>query len=82
MLGEEYKLSSSSLCSFLHPPVTSSLFVMDIARAIKLVHTILLTKTNKLLCPKLRTLSRQPCGRKVPCVQLDPHYGDFGIHRV
>jgi hypothetical protein len=22
MLGEEYKLWSSSLCSFLHPPVT------------------------------------------------------------
>jgi hypothetical protein len=26
MLGEEYKLWSSSSCSFLHPPVTSSLF--------------------------------------------------------
>jgi hypothetical protein len=26
MLGEEYKLWSSSVCSFLHPPVTSSLF--------------------------------------------------------
>jgi hypothetical protein len=26
MLGEEYKLRNSSLCSFLHPPVTSSLF--------------------------------------------------------
>jgi hypothetical protein len=26
MLGEEYKLWSSSLCSFLHPPVTLSLF--------------------------------------------------------
>jgi hypothetical protein len=25
MLGEEHKLWSSSLCSFLHPPVTSSL---------------------------------------------------------
>jgi hypothetical protein len=25
MLGEEYKLWSSSLCSFLQPPVTSSL---------------------------------------------------------
>jgi hypothetical protein len=25
-LGEEYKLWSSSLCSFLQPPVTSSLF--------------------------------------------------------
>jgi hypothetical protein len=25
-LGEEYKSCSSSLCSFLHPPVTSSLF--------------------------------------------------------
>jgi hypothetical protein len=26
ILGEEYKLWSSSLCSFLQPPVTSSLF--------------------------------------------------------
>jgi hypothetical protein len=26
ILGEEYKLLSSSLCSFLHPPVTPSLF--------------------------------------------------------
>jgi hypothetical protein len=26
MLGEEYKLWSSSLCSFLQSPVTSSLF--------------------------------------------------------
>jgi hypothetical protein len=26
ILGEEYKLWSSSLCSFLNPPVTSSLF--------------------------------------------------------
>jgi hypothetical protein len=26
ILGEEYKLWSSSLCRFLQPPVTSSLF--------------------------------------------------------
>jgi hypothetical protein len=26
ILGEEYKLCSSSLCSFLHPPLTSSRF--------------------------------------------------------
>jgi hypothetical protein len=26
ILGEEYKLCHSSLCSFLHPPITSSLF--------------------------------------------------------
>jgi hypothetical protein len=26
ILGEEYKLRSSSLCSFLQPPVASSLF--------------------------------------------------------
>jgi hypothetical protein len=26
ILGEEYKLWSSSLCSFLRPPVSSSLF--------------------------------------------------------
>jgi hypothetical protein len=32
ILGEEYKLWSSSLCSFLQPPVTSSFF--DIIRAL------------------------------------------------
>jgi hypothetical protein len=30
ILGEEYKLRSSSLCSFLQPPVTSSLFGQNI----------------------------------------------------
>jgi hypothetical protein len=30
VLGEEYKLWSSSLCSFLQPPVTSSLFGQNI----------------------------------------------------
>jgi hypothetical protein len=30
IFGEEYKLSSSSLCSFLQPPVTSSLFCPNI----------------------------------------------------
>jgi hypothetical protein len=31
ILGEEYKLWCSSLCSFLQPPVTSSLFGSNIA---------------------------------------------------
>jgi hypothetical protein len=26
ILGEEYKLCSSTLCSFLHPPIAPSLF--------------------------------------------------------
>jgi hypothetical protein len=30
ILGEKYKSCSSSLCSFLHPPVTLSLFVPNI----------------------------------------------------
>jgi hypothetical protein len=29
-LGEEYKSRSSSICSFLHPPITSSLFGTNI----------------------------------------------------
>jgi hypothetical protein len=30
ILGEEYRSQSSSLCSFLYPPVTSSLFSSNI----------------------------------------------------
>jgi hypothetical protein len=30
IFGEQYKSRSSSLCSFLHPPVTSSLFGRNI----------------------------------------------------
>jgi hypothetical protein len=39
VLGEEYKLWSSSLCSFLQPPVTSSLFDPNI-----LLNTLLSNK--------------------------------------
>jgi hypothetical protein len=45
MLGEEYKLWSSSLCSFLQPPVTSSLFGPDIP--------IVSTTCSKLKCTDL-----------------------------
>jgi hypothetical protein len=39
MLGEEYKLWSSSLCSFLHPPVTSSLYGPNILLNTLLINT-------------------------------------------
>jgi hypothetical protein len=32
MLVEEYKLWSSSLCSFLHPPVTSLSFIVRLGK--------------------------------------------------
>jgi hypothetical protein len=34
MFGQEYKLWSSSLCSFLHSPVTSSLLLFEVAVSI------------------------------------------------
>jgi hypothetical protein len=34
ILGEDYKLWSSSSCSFFHPPVTSSLFGLNIPSAL------------------------------------------------
>jgi hypothetical protein len=36
ILGEEYKLWSPSLCSFLHPPVPSSLLGLNILLRTKL----------------------------------------------
>jgi hypothetical protein len=38
MFGKEYKLWSSSLCSFLQSPVTSSLFGPDIFFSMQLSH--------------------------------------------
>jgi hypothetical protein len=40
MLGEEYTLWSSSLCSFLHPPVTPSLFGSNILLSILFSNTL------------------------------------------
>jgi hypothetical protein len=42
LLDEEYKLCSSSLCSFLHPPVTPSLFGPNI------IHSTLFSNTVSL----------------------------------
>ncbi|PNF17661.1 hypothetical protein B7P43_G07332 [Cryptotermes secundus] len=42
IVGEEYKLWSSSLCSFLQPPVTSSLFGPNI-----LLNTLFPATANK-----------------------------------
>jgi hypothetical protein len=39
-LGEEYKLWSSSLCSFLQPPVTSSFFSPNILLSILFSNTL------------------------------------------
>jgi hypothetical protein len=46
ILAEVYKLCSSSLCSFLHPPVIPSLFGPNILREIRKRMTK--TGTNKL----------------------------------
>jgi hypothetical protein len=40
ILGEEYKLWSSSLCSFLQPPVTSSLFGPNILLSTLFLNTL------------------------------------------
>jgi hypothetical protein len=38
IFGKEYKLCSSSLCTFLQPPVTSSLFGLNILLSTALKH--------------------------------------------
>jgi hypothetical protein len=48
ILGEEYKLWSSSLCSFLQPPVTSSLFGPNI-----LLSTLISNTVSLDVCPSL-----------------------------
>jgi hypothetical protein len=64
ILGEQYKLWSSSFCSFLQPPVTSSPFGPNIPLSTLFSNS----------------LNRQPYGRKVPCAQRDLRHGDFGSH--
>jgi hypothetical protein len=51
MLGEEYKLWSSSLCSFLHPPVTSNLFDPNI------LHNTLFSNTHSV-CSSLNVIDQ------------------------
>jgi len=46
ILGEQYRSFSSSLCSLLHSPVTSSLLVSNIE--------------SRLICSEIKTCSREP----------------------
>jgi hypothetical protein len=47
ILGEEYKLWSSSLCSFLQPPVTSSVFGPNILLNTLFSNTLSLYSTDQ-----------------------------------
>jgi hypothetical protein len=48
ILGEEYKLRSSSLCSFLQPPVTSSLFGPNILLSALFSNTLSLCSSRNV----------------------------------
>jgi hypothetical protein len=48
ILGEEYELWSSSLCSFLQPPVTSSLFRPNILLSTLFSNTLSLCSSHKV----------------------------------
>jgi hypothetical protein len=56
ILGEEYKLWSSSLCSFLQPPVTSSFFGPNILINILFSNTLSLFSSLNVRDQVLNTL--------------------------
>jgi hypothetical protein len=51
ILGKDYKLWSSSLCIFLQPPVTSSLFGPNILLNTLFSNTLSHNRVRTKLCP-------------------------------
>jgi hypothetical protein len=57
--AEEYKLQTSSLCSFLHPPVTSFVFVQNIILSTLFLNTLSVGNSMALVREQT-TLTEQP----------------------
>jgi hypothetical protein len=75
ILGEEFTLWSSSLCSFLHPPVTSSLFRPNICTLITKRKYQIRTRRSACVYKSMETNLHYFFGKYTntspPCVTLD-----------